>query len=34
MTSYSEDETTPKTPKGKFIKHSTSSTLTMVPRPL
>ena len=34
MASYSEEETVPKTPKLKFIKPSTSSTPTMVPRPL
>ena len=34
MTSYSEEEITPKTSKVKFIKPSTSSTRTMVPRPL
>ena len=33
MTSYSEEETTPKTLKVKFVKISTSSNPTMLPRP-
>ena len=33
VTSYSEEETIPKTPKVKFVKPSTSSTHTMVLRP-
>jgi len=31
MTSYSEEVTTPKTAKVKFVKHLTSSTPVMVP---
>jgi len=34
MTSYSEEVTTPKTAKVKFVKSSTSSTPVMVPRTL
>jgi len=34
MTSYSEEVTTPKTAKVKFVKPSTSSTPVMVPRTL
>jgi len=34
MTSYSEEEMTPKTLRVKFVKLSASSTPIMVPRPL